>query len=118
MLSKLSKPPDGPIIVAADSVEEALAFLSQLLGERGGDELAAFRDRVLVFGDRGVLPRLSQSVRNFIPVVFTRDVERELAPFTMSMHCIVVYPGMRRTSSQTSYSGLWIMRHFARHLKK
>ncbi|GAB1722016.1 MAG: hypothetical protein NTNFB01_09120 [Nitrospira sp.] len=92
MLSKLSKPPDGPIIVAADSVEEALAFLSQLLGERGGDELAAFRDRVLVFGDRGVLPRLSQSVRNFIPVVFTRDVERELAPFTMSMHCIVVYP--------------------------
>lgn len=92
MLSQLSKTPDGPTIVAADSVEEALAFLSQLLGERGGEELATYRDRVLVFDKPGVLPRLAQGAQNFIPVVFTRDVERELAPFTKSMHCIVVYP--------------------------
>lgn len=92
MLSRLSKTPDSPIIVAADSVEEALAFLSQLLGERGGEELATYRDRVLVFDKPGVLPRLAQGAQNFIPVVFTREVERELAPFTKSMHCIVVYP--------------------------
>lgn len=92
MLSRLSKTPDSPIIVAADSVEEALAFLSQLLGERGGEELAIYRDRVLVFEKPGVLPRLAQGAQNFIPVVFTREVERELAPFTKSMHCIVVYP--------------------------
>jgi addiction module HigA family antidote len=36
MLSRLSKPSEGPILIAADSTEEALAFLAQLLGERGG----------------------------------------------------------------------------------
>ncbi len=92
ILSRFSKAPDGPIIVAADSVEEALAFLAQLFDERGGEELAPFRDRVLVFDKPGVLPRLAQSAQNFIPVVFTPDVERELAPFAKSMHSIVIYP--------------------------
>ena len=92
MLSRLSKPSDGPILIAADSTEEALAFLAQLLGERGGEELASYRDRVLVFDKPGVLPRLAAGAQTFIPVVFTREVERELAPFAKSMHSIVVYP--------------------------
>lgn len=92
LLSRLSKPPEGPILVAADSTEEALAFLAQLLGERGGEELASYRDRILVFDKTGVLPRLAAGRQTFIPVVFTRDVERELAPYAKSMHSIVVYP--------------------------
>ena len=92
MLSRLSKPSEGPILIAADSTEEALAFLAQLLGERGGDELASYRDRVLVFDKPGVLPRLAEGAQTFIPVVFTREVERELAPYAKSMHSIVVYP--------------------------
>jgi hypothetical protein len=92
MLARLSKSPDGPTVIAADSVEEALAFLSQLLSESGGEELASYRDRVLVFDKPGVLPRLAQGAQNFIPVVFRRDVERELAPLAKSTHCIVVYP--------------------------
>jgi addiction module HigA family antidote len=92
MLSRLSRLPDRPIVIAADSTDEALAFLAQLLGERGGEELAAYRDRVLVFDKPGVLPRLAEGARNFIPVVFTREVERELAPYAKSLHCIVVYP--------------------------
>lgn len=92
MLSRLSKPPEGPIVIAADSTEEALAFLAQLLGELGGDELAAHRDRVLVFDKPGVLSRLAEGAQTFIPVVFTREVERELAPYAKSMHSIVVYP--------------------------
>ena len=92
MLSRLSKPADGPTIIAADSTEEALAFLAQLLGEPGGNELAVYRDRVLVFDRPGVLPRLAQGAQTFIPVVFTREVERELAPYAKSMHAIVVYP--------------------------
>jgi addiction module HigA family antidote len=92
MLSRLSKPTDGPIVVAADSTEEALAFLAQLLGERGGDDLAAYRDRVLVFDKPGIFPRLAQGAQSFIPVVYTREVERELAPYAKSMHAIVVYP--------------------------
>jgi hypothetical protein len=92
MLSRLSKPSEGPILIAADSTEEALAFLAQLLGERGGEELASYRDRVLVFDKPGVLPRLAAGAQTFIPVVFTREVERELAPYAKSMHSIVVYP--------------------------
>jgi addiction module HigA family antidote len=92
MFSRLSKPSEGPIMITADSTEEALAFLAQLLGERGGEELASYRDRVLVFDKPGVLPRLAAGAQTFIPVVFTREVERELAPYAKSMHCIVVYP--------------------------
>jgi addiction module HigA family antidote len=92
VLSRLSKPSEGPILIAADSTEEALAFLAQLLGERGGEELASYRDRVLVFDRPGVLPRLAPGAQTFIAVVFTREVERELAPYSNSMHAIVVYP--------------------------
>lgn len=92
MLSRLSKPGGAPILIAADSTEEALAFLAQLLSERGGEELASYRDRFLVFDKPGVLPRLAAGAQTFIPVVFMREVERELAPYAKSMHSIVVYP--------------------------
>jgi addiction module HigA family antidote len=92
MLSRLTKPPERPIMIAADSTDEALAFLAQLLSERGGEELALYRDRVLVFDKPGVLPRLATGAQTFIPVVFTREVERELGPYANSMHCVVVYP--------------------------
>lgn len=92
MVSRLSKPSDGPTIIAADSTEEALAFLAQLLGERGGEDLAVYRDRVLVFDKPSVLPRFAQGAQAFIPVVYTREVERELAPYAKSMNAIVIYP--------------------------
>lgn len=92
MLSRLSKPSEGPILIAADSTEEALAFLAQLLSDRASTELASYRDRVLVFDKSGVLPRLAEGAQTFIPVAFTREVERELGPYTKSMHSIVVYP--------------------------
>ena len=92
MLSRLSKPSEGPIVVAADSTEEALAFLAQLLDQRGGEELASYRDRVLVFDQPGVLPRLAGGAPTFIPVVLTREVERELTPIAVSLYFIVVYP--------------------------
>jgi addiction module HigA family antidote len=92
MLSRLSKTPDGPTVIAADSTGEALAFLAQLLGERGGKQLADYRDRVLVFDKPSVLPRLAEGAQTFIPVAITREVERELGPYTQSMHSIVVYP--------------------------
>jgi len=92
MLSLLSKGSDGPTVIAADSTEEALAFLAQLFGERGGPELADFRDRVLIFDKLGALPRLAQGAQTFIPVVYTREVERELAPYAKSMKAIVIYP--------------------------
>lgn len=92
MLSRLSNPSQGPILIAADSTGEALAFVAQLLGERGDEKLASYRDRVLVFDKPGVLPRLATAAQTFIPVVFTREVERELGPHAKSMHSIVIYP--------------------------
>ena len=92
MQSRLAKPPEGPIQIAADSTEEALAFLSQILGKPGEEKLASYRDRVLVFDKPGVLPRLAAGAQTIIPVAFTRDVERELAPYAKSMHCFVIYP--------------------------
>jgi addiction module HigA family antidote len=92
MLSRLSKEPNGPTVIAADSVEEALAFLSQLFGESGGEQLQSYRDRTLVFKEKGWLPRLAQGTQNFIAVVLDRDVERELGPYARSIHSIAVYP--------------------------
>lgn len=90
--SYLSTPPDKPLVIAADSIEEALAFLAQLLSEHGGGELASYRDRVLVFDKPGVLPRLASAKQAFIPVVNSREVERELAPHAKSLHSFVIYP--------------------------
>jgi addiction module HigA family antidote len=87
----ISKSREGPIIVAADSTGEALAFLAQLFSEAGG-ELAAYRDRVVVFDEPGVLPNLAAGLSKFIAVASTREVERELAPFGQSISSIVVYP--------------------------
>ena len=92
MTSRLSKEPSDPTIVAADSTDEALAFLAQIFSESGGEELAAYRDRVLVFDQPGVLPKLAQGSKNFIAVATSRDVERELGTLSRSMHTIVVYP--------------------------
>ena len=91
MNSWLASPPNEPVIIAADSVDEALAFLAQLFGKHGG-ALAAHRDRVLVFDRPGILPRLAQGGQHFIAVAANRDVERELSPLARTMHTIVVYP--------------------------
>lgn len=92
MLSLLSRPAEDPILISADSTEEALAFLAQLLGPLGGEELNSYRDRVLVFDKPGTFPRLAMAAQTFIPVVYTREVERELAPYAKSMNSIVIYP--------------------------
>ena len=92
MVSRLSDQPEEPIVLAADSAEEALAFLAQLFGPGGGEELERYRDRVLVFEEPGVLPKLAQGTKDFIAVTASREVEREFGPFSRSMHTIVIYP--------------------------
>lgn len=87
--SFLEKDDTDPLVITADSVEEALAFLYQALTDA---ELEAYRDRVLVFDKAGVVPKLAQGATNFIAVAYTREVERELAPYVSSLRTIVVYP--------------------------
>jgi len=90
ILARLSKPSEGPILLAADSPDEALAFLAQLL--TGAEELQALRDRVLVFDKAGVFPGLASAARAFIAVTSARDVEREFAPHAKNLHTIAIYP--------------------------
>ncbi|MGK5062781.1 HigA family addiction module antitoxin [Janthinobacterium sp. LB3P112] len=92
LVSRLTKPSLGPIVIAADSTGEALAFVAQCLGPNGGAELDSFRYRVLVFDKVGVLPRLAEGTKSFIPVIHSRDVEVEFAPYADQMLAIVVYP--------------------------
>lgn len=87
--SFLEKDDTDPLVITADSVEEALAFLYQALTDA---ELEAYRDRVLVFDKAGVVPKLAQGATNFIAVAYTREVERELAPYVSSLRTIAVYP--------------------------
>ncbi len=88
--TRFAKPSEGSIVIAADSHDEGLAFLAQLLG--GDEELRAFRDRVLVFDKPGVFPGLATAVQTFIAVAYSREVEREFAPHAKTMHTIVIYP--------------------------
>ncbi len=91
-ISYFNEPIKEPLIVTADSHEEALAFLSQIFSDRGGNDLVIYRDRVLIFSKTGTLPRLSDHISSLIPVVFSRKVEQELAPYANSIPSIIVYP--------------------------
>jgi addiction module HigA family antidote len=88
---RLSQSPDGPTIIAADSTGEALAFLAQVFGD-GNTELSEYRDRIAVFHDPGVLPKLAEGESAFIAVATTRETERELAPYVNKLHSIVIHP--------------------------
>lgn len=92
LASFLSSTPTDAMVIAADSTDEALAFLAQALGPNGGNELEQYRDRVLVFNEPGVLSKLAQGTKNFIAVTANRDVERELGQLVPGIQAIVIYP--------------------------
>lgn len=78
-----------PLVVTADSREEALAFVSQAMR---APDLERYRDKVLVFDKPGPLKEFAQATTDFIAVTHNRDVEQELAPYASSLKSIVLYP--------------------------
>ena len=86
----LETTPDRPLTVAADSREEAVAFVACLL--RSDDALAHHRARAVVFGSAPELRTLAPSSSPFIPIVYSADAEREVATLYRRRHCIVVRP--------------------------
>ena len=86
--TKLSDPASKPITIVADSRDEALAFLYCLFS----DDLAAMRDKVVVFTESGALTKLASKSANFIPVVTNRAVEQEFAQYRADLRGIIVYP--------------------------
>lgn len=86
----LEKPSDRPLIIAADSKDEALAFLACLFSD---NEIAArSKDLAAIFESAQTLRKLAQSSSPFIPIVCTEEAERELATVYRRLHCIVVRP--------------------------
>lgn len=90
----LKAPSDRPFRVAADSREEAVAFLTCLL--RHEDVPVADRGRAVVFESastlRTTLRTLAPSSSAIIPIVYDEECEREIAAAYRQRHCIVVRP--------------------------
>ena len=85
----LSKPPQKPFYIAADSKIEAMAFLSALFSDK---KFISHRDNCLVFKEENVLPRLAQGSKSFIAITDNKNVEKELAQYSQKIHAFVVYP--------------------------
>ena len=86
----LANPSDRPLYVAGDSVEEAMAFIACLFRDcRIPHE---HRDRAVIIDSAPTLRDLAQSSSPFIPIVFSPDVQCELAPVQRQLHSVVVLP--------------------------
>ncbi len=83
------KPSDRPFIVAADSRDEALAFLACLFDD---EVFRQFKDLSAVFTCPATIRTLIASSVPFIPIVHSEDAERELAYAHHRLHCIVIRP--------------------------
>lgn len=81
---------DRPLLVAADSMGEALAFLSCLF--RDENVPREWADRAVVVNSARTLKHLAPSTSRFIPIVAGKEAERELASLYRQRRCIVVRP--------------------------
>lgn len=86
----LQSEPRQPLYIAADSREEALAFLACFF--RYSTDGLERGDQVAVFESADVLGRLASSSAPFIPIVSSKETERALAGMYRKRHCIVVRP--------------------------
>jgi hypothetical protein len=75
--------------VAADSRDEALAFLACLFND---EEIRQYNDLAAVFTSPATLRLILGSSVPFIPIVHSEDTERELADAYQRLHCIVFRP--------------------------
>lgn len=91
--------PTRPLVVAADSTKEALAFLSLVFADDTSVELGRLRDKCVVFMKPGALSKVAAGVKDFIAVVPNREVERELGPHASTIRSIVITP--RNSASGT-----------------
>ncbi len=88
-VSWLRRPdPEGPFAVAADSTDEAIAFLACLFRDEG--VLAESGDRAVVVSAAQTLRTLVGATSSFIPIVSDAQAEPELAHWRR--HAIVVRP--------------------------
>ena len=93
----LTSEPASPLVVAADSKGEAIAFLACLFGEFAASSrdatstLTNAADLATVFHSSDRLRELAASRTPFLPIVLSDDAERELAPLQGKLHCIAAH---------------------------
>lgn len=93
----LTKEPEQPFVISADSKGEAVAFLACLFRElsgESGDNASAMGlvDTAAVFDSASTLRELAASRTRFLPIVRSDECERELAPVHRRLHCVTVRP--------------------------
>ena len=87
----LAESPARPFTIAADSRDEAIAFLACLMGRDGGDDGAD--DRGIIFDKPDALHRLASAAPGaFVAVAGTREVEKALSGLRRNIHCVVPRP--------------------------
>ena len=93
----LTSEPASPLVVAADSKGEAVAFLACLFREfaaSSGDSASTLTnaaDLTTVFHSSDRLRKLAASRTPFLPIVLSDDAEQELAPLQGKVHCIAAH---------------------------
>lgn len=85
----LCKPSEKSLVIAADSRDEALAFLFCMFDD---EEFIQFKDLTAVFSSPEILRKFINSQVSFIPIVYSEDVEIELSDAYSRRHCIVFHP--------------------------
>ena len=87
----LAQSPARPFTIAADSRDEAIAFLACLMGREGGDDGAG--DRGIVFDNPDALHRLASAAPGaFVAVAGNTEVEKASSGFCRNIHCVVPRP--------------------------
>ena len=88
----VGSPPSAPMVIAADSKDEVLAFISCLPGDEPPGSVS-WANRTVVFDTRESLQRLAHSLpRDTIAVSSSTDVEIDLALMSGDVHCVFVRP--------------------------
>ena len=93
----LESEPARPLVVAADSKGEAIAFLACLFREFAAsspDDTSTLTNAAglaTVFHSADMLRELAASRTPFLPIVLSDDAERELAPLQGKLHCIAAH---------------------------
>lgn len=85
----MNNPTTKPLLVSADSKEEALAFLNCMFNDI---EFIKNKDIVAVFHSASALKTLIESTIKFIPIISTTDVERELFEGSRQVKSIILRP--------------------------
>lgn len=88
--------------IIADSRQEGLAYINAVLSK--SPDVAAIKDRVVVFTEPGAMSELAVGSPGFIPVIADSQVEVELAQSGVKLKSLVVE---HRTAARHG-SGIWL----------